>query len=234
MDNMDSLEIRIPDEIRDYKEKFGGFTIRQWIGALLVAVVCVPTYYFLNKYAFQILAMIVTMLLAIPIGGIFFIPINGLSFEKMFPYFKRTLFTFSRVLKFKTENEVKLEQEMKKDKKYRKQLKKLQKLEKKQQRKIERGSAKEENKKLKELRLNVDLYNNELRRQKIEEIKTHKKPLSKKEIKRLKKENKKNKKNIKDNKSNELQEAENDFLENISVSNDDFQEIPEDRIIDKF
>ena len=34
MDNMDNIEVRIPDEIRDYQEKYGGFTIRNWIGIL--------------------------------------------------------------------------------------------------------------------------------------------------------------------------------------------------------
>lgn len=193
MDNMDSIEVRIPDEIREYKEKYGGFTFRQWIGIVLVGVVCVPVYYILYKHTVQTFAMIMTTLLAAPIGLIFFMPINGMNAEKMLPYFKRMFVEFGTVLKFQTAYEREVELEMMKDKKYRKKMKKLQKLERKNKKRIQRGSASEENEKLRAYRADVDAYYNALRKEKIDGLLSSKVAdislgLNRKEQKKLKKE----------------------------------------------
>ena len=188
MDNMDSIEVRIPDEIRGYKERFGGFTFRQWIGIVLIVVVCVPSYYFLYQVAPQTIAMLITTALAAPIGIVFFFNINNMTAEKMIPYFSRAYVDFNRILSFETENEKKVENEMMKDKTYRKKLKKLQKLERKNAKKIERGDVNEENERIRAARQNVKEYYDSLRKEKISEIIDNKMPLSKKERKRLKKE----------------------------------------------
>lgn len=188
MNNMDRLEVRVPDEIKDYKEKYGGFTVRQWIGIVLAIVVCIPTYLILYHRTIQILAAMGTMLVAAPVALIFFIPINGMPAEKMIPYFRRSLFCFNQVLSFQTEHEREVEQELLKDKKYRKSMKKLKKLERKEQLKIERGKASEENAKVKELRASVDQYYQQLRKEKIRELSSSFKNLSKKEKKKLRKE----------------------------------------------
>lgn len=193
MNNMDRLEVRVPDEIKDYKEKYAGFTVRQWIGIVLAIAVCIPIYLLLYNKTVQILAALGTIICAAPIALIFFIPINGLPAEKMVPYFRRSVITFGRVLSFQTEAERKVEEELQKDKKYRKSMKKLQKEERKNQLKIERGKASEENAKVKELRASVDAYYNQLRKEKIEELSSSFNNLSKKEQKKLKKERQKSK-----------------------------------------
>lgn len=193
MDNMDRIEVRIPDEIRGYQEKYGVFTLRQWIGAALCVLICVPAYYFLMTRVNQTLAVIVTMALAAPIGLGFFLPLYGLPFEKMFPYIYRSYVHFFQVLKFQTDSELAVEREMLKDKGYRKKLKKLKKLEKANQLKIQRGKASEENQKLLDARADVKDYYNNLRREKIDLL-VHgkmKTPLTRKEVKRLKKESRK-------------------------------------------
>ena len=205
MDNMDSIEVRIPDEIREYKEKYGGFTFRQWIGIVLVGVVCVPVYYVLYTHTVQTFAMIVTTIIAAPIGLIFFMPINGMNAEKMIPYFKRMFIDFGTVLKFETENERKIELEMMKDKKYRKKIKKLKKLELKNRKKIERGSVDEENEKLRACRADVDMYYKALRKEKIDKLISSKVSdisigLNRRELKKLKKETSKLQNNVKNSK----------------------------------
>ena len=41
---MDRIEPRIHDEIKDYKEKFYNFTLRQWIFGILVLITTIPFY----------------------------------------------------------------------------------------------------------------------------------------------------------------------------------------------
>ena len=41
---MDEIEITVFDEIKDYKEKIYFFNFRQWIFAILIAVIVIPTY----------------------------------------------------------------------------------------------------------------------------------------------------------------------------------------------
>ena len=41
---MDRIEPRIHDEIKDYKEKFYNFTLRQWLFGILLIITIVPLY----------------------------------------------------------------------------------------------------------------------------------------------------------------------------------------------
>lgn len=45
---MDNIEITVFDEINDYKEKIYFFNFRQWIFAILIVVLVVPTYVLLK------------------------------------------------------------------------------------------------------------------------------------------------------------------------------------------
>ena len=45
---MDEIEITVFDEITDYKEKIYFFNFRQWIFAILIAVLVIPTYILLK------------------------------------------------------------------------------------------------------------------------------------------------------------------------------------------
>ena len=45
---MDDIEITVFDEIKDYKEKIYFFNFRQWIFAILIAVIVIPTYIILK------------------------------------------------------------------------------------------------------------------------------------------------------------------------------------------
>ena len=53
---MDRIEPRIHDEIKDYKEKFYNFTLRQWIFGILILITTVPLYLVLTlQYQLEIL-----------------------------------------------------------------------------------------------------------------------------------------------------------------------------------
>ena len=50
---MDNIEITVFDEINDYNEKIYFFNFRQWLFAILIVALVVPTYIFLkDKYKF--------------------------------------------------------------------------------------------------------------------------------------------------------------------------------------
>ena len=46
---MDNIEITVFDEIKDYKEKIYFFNFRQWIFAILIIIMVVPTYLILKE-----------------------------------------------------------------------------------------------------------------------------------------------------------------------------------------
>lgn len=208
MDNMDNIEVRIPDEIRDYQEKYGGFTVRNWIGILLTLILVVPIYYTLQKTIINFVAIFITMLVASPIVLIFFIPIHGMNIEKIFPYIKRNFLDYATVLEFKTENEILLEQAMMKDKRYKKQIKAIKKLEKKRQLKIERGDIFEESDKLQSMRKDVNAYYNLARKEKMQQIIDSKKPLSKAQKRELVHQTKQLKKEKKQKNKEQAQEIQ--------------------------
>lgn len=100
---MDRIEPRIHDEIKDYKEKFYNFTIRQWLFAILIVIIVVPLYLFLSPIIGSDLTGWIVILVAGPIGFIGFIPIQGLSAEKMIFFWKRNYINFAKPILYKTE-----------------------------------------------------------------------------------------------------------------------------------
>lgn len=100
---MDRIEPRIHDEIKDYKEKFYNFTIRQWLFAILIVIIVVPLYLFLSPIIGSDLTGWLVIIVAGPIGFIGFIPIQGLSAEKMIFFWKRNYINFAKPILYKTD-----------------------------------------------------------------------------------------------------------------------------------
>ena len=114
---MDRIEPRIHDEIKDYKEKFYNFTLRQWLFGILVVITTVPTYIFLSPIIGSNLTGWLVIFIALPIGFFGFVPIQGLNAERIIFYWKRNYIDFAKPLIYKTKEEQDLEKAKKKSKK---------------------------------------------------------------------------------------------------------------------
>ena len=78
------IEIKIPKEITEYKEKFlFGLTVRQFFSVAAALAVCAPLYIFSKDYIGDDGAGWLVLLLAAPIFGFGFIKYNGMTFEKL-------------------------------------------------------------------------------------------------------------------------------------------------------
>jgi len=118
---MDELEITVFDEIKDYKEKIYFFNFRQWIFAILIAIIVVPTYIILkDKIGEEITSYIVITIAGI-LGFIGFVKIHELPAEKILPYWFRHFFLFSKPIPYMTDKEFE-EQNQKKTKGKTKQI----------------------------------------------------------------------------------------------------------------
>lgn len=113
---MDRIEPRIHDEIKDYKEKFYNFTLRQWLFGILVVITTVPTYIFLSPIIGSNLTGWLVIFVALPIGFFGFVPIQGLNAERIIFYWKRNYIDFAKPLLYKTKEEQELEKDKKKSK----------------------------------------------------------------------------------------------------------------------
>lgn len=77
------IEIKIPKEIRDYKEKFlFGLTIRQFISIAAALVICVPLYIFGKEPLGADLMSWIIIIIAAPIFAFGFFKFNGMPFEQ--------------------------------------------------------------------------------------------------------------------------------------------------------
>lgn len=78
------IEIKIPKEITEYKEKFlFGLTVRQFISVAAALAVCVPLYIFGKDYLGDDATSWLVILFAVPIFGFGFVKYNGMTFEKL-------------------------------------------------------------------------------------------------------------------------------------------------------
>lgn len=145
---MDRIEPRIHDEIKDYKEKFYNFTLRQWIFGILILITTVPLYLVLSPNIGSDIAGWLVIIVAVPIGFVGFIPIQGLNAERIIFYWKRNYINFAKPIVFKTEQELLQEKKSKKLKQSvnnvsKKELKNNKKLEKQKEKEIKKERKKQ-------------------------------------------------------------------------------------------
>lgn len=77
------IEIKIPKEIRDYKEKFlFGLTIRQFFSVVAALAICVPLYIFGKDILGGDLIGWLIIVIAAPIFAFGFFKFNGMNFER--------------------------------------------------------------------------------------------------------------------------------------------------------
>lgn len=77
------IEIKIPKEINEYKEKFMfGLTVRQFVSIAVALVICVPSFIFGKDILGEDLMSWIIILIAAPIFGYGFFNYNGMPFEQ--------------------------------------------------------------------------------------------------------------------------------------------------------
>lgn len=77
------IEIRIPKEIKNYREKlFFGLTLRQCICTAIALLICVPIYIFGNRFLPQEAVSWVVILIAVPLMFTGFFRYNDMAFEQ--------------------------------------------------------------------------------------------------------------------------------------------------------
>lgn len=121
---MDEIEVRVPNEINDYHEKFYGLTLRQIIAVILMAIFTIPTYIYLSQYIGSDPASYIIIAIACPFAFFGFVKIQGLDAEKIIPFWYRNYLLFTKPLIFKTQKEINAEIEAKKQAKKNKKNKK--------------------------------------------------------------------------------------------------------------
>lgn len=122
---MDELEITVFDEIKDYKEKIYFFNFRQWIFAILIVAIVVPTYLLLKDKLGEDITSYIVIAIAGVLGFIGFVKIHELPAEKILPYWFRHYFLFAKPIKYITDEEYeKMHQKKVKTKVSKKDLKK--------------------------------------------------------------------------------------------------------------
>lgn len=99
------IEIKIPQEIRNYKEKLIlGMTLRQIICLTLAIAINVPMYMFLRPHIGDEIASWIIMITGIPLFLIGFFKYNNMNFESFAMMMIRFNFMTPQKRKYKTEN----------------------------------------------------------------------------------------------------------------------------------
>lgn len=110
---MDNIEITVFDEIKDYKEKIYFFNFRQWVFAILIAVLVVPTYILLKDKIGEDITSYIVIAIAGVLGFIGFVKIHELPAEKILPFWFRHYFLFAKPIHYITDKEYELQHDKK-------------------------------------------------------------------------------------------------------------------------
>lgn len=102
---MDNIEITVFDEINDYKEKIYFFNFRQWIFAIIIVGLVVPTYILLKDRIGDEITSYIVIAIAGVFGFIGFVKIHELPAEKILPYWARHYFFFAKPIHYMTDKE---------------------------------------------------------------------------------------------------------------------------------
>ena len=102
---MEELEITVFDEIKNYKEKIYFFNFRQWIFAILIVGLVVPTYLLLKDRIGEEITSYIVIAIAGVLGFIGFVKIHELPAEKILPFWARHYFLFSKPIHYMTDTE---------------------------------------------------------------------------------------------------------------------------------
>lgn len=105
---MDNIEITVFDEIKDYKEKIYFFNFRQWIFAVLIIIIVVPTYIILKEKIGEEVTSYIVIAIAGVLGFIGFIKIHELPAEKIMPFWFRHYFFFAKPIHYISDSEYEL------------------------------------------------------------------------------------------------------------------------------
>lgn len=99
------IEIKIPKEIRDYKEViFAGLNFRQIISLFLTFAINIPLYLYTKQFIGDELASWLVMFTGAPVFLLGFIKFDGMPFEKYFQIMLRFNFLVPRKRRYKIEN----------------------------------------------------------------------------------------------------------------------------------
>lgn len=95
------IEIRIPKEINDYKEKFlFGLTVRQFVSVAAALGAAIPLYIFSKDHIGADMAGWLVLLVVVPIFGFGFFKYNGMTFERLVVVIFRQMFIEPQVRKY--------------------------------------------------------------------------------------------------------------------------------------
>lgn len=99
------IEIKVPKEIRNYKEKlFFGLNLRQTMCTVIALGINIPLYFLLRASLGDDLVSWLVICIALPIFLIGYFKYNGMPFEKFMACIFRFLFLTPQRRKYKTEN----------------------------------------------------------------------------------------------------------------------------------
>lgn len=79
-----AIEIKIPKEIKEYKETFlFGLTVKKFISLALTLAICVPLYIFGKNFMPEEMVSWAVMIVGVPILGIGFVTYHNLTFTQL-------------------------------------------------------------------------------------------------------------------------------------------------------
>ncbi len=83
-----AIEIKIPKEIKEYKETFlFGLTVKKFISLALTLLICVPLYIFGKNFMPEEMVSWAVIIIGAPILGIGFITYHNLTFAQLVKHF---------------------------------------------------------------------------------------------------------------------------------------------------